>query len=194
MVKISEAKIVFIGMSGVGKTSIIARISSGTFNPNHDPTIGASYTSKVIEKEQGIITLRIWDTAGQERFRSLAPMYYQGSQACLIVFALNSRESFNEAQAWYEEVKKSVDDQYLFYLLGNKSDLPERTISIEEAVAKADSMSALYFEVSARNGQNIKEVIEDIASKLLARDTSTDNNDCTPVLQDENGRDKKCGC
>ncbi|KAH0792387.1 small GTP-binding protein [Histomonas meleagridis] len=196
MTKNYEAKVVFIGMSGVGKTSIISRIGSGVFDPNQLPTIGASFTAKTIQKEQGNVTLRIWDTAGQERFRSLAPMYYQGSQACLIVFALNSKDSFNDAQVWYDEMERSIGEKTLLYLIGNKADLTsERTVTIEEANNKADSMGAVYFEVSAQTGQNIEDLVEDIAFQLLSKDISLDTNNLNPVLKDEDDEDqKKCGC
>ena len=95
-----EGKLVLLGASAVGKTSICARYVFGDFDTNTRSTIGASFLTKKMKVDDRKVKLQIWDTAGQERFRSMAPMYYRGAEAALCVFDLTGRDTFNAMKGW----------------------------------------------------------------------------------------------
>lgn len=172
-----EAKVVLLGATSVGKTCIVTRATSNFFDPEQVSTVGASFSAKTLQIDDTTVTLRIWDTAGQERFRALAPMYYQGSQAAIIVFSLDSTDSFEDANQWVDELGPHFDQMPLLYLVGNKADLVDnRTVKLEEAQERADKMGALYFETSAKTGQNIDELFASIAERIKSTEKPVDPN------------------
>ena len=118
---IDTYKVVILGDSSVGKSSIINRYINKVFNDYNEPTIGAAFFTVIINKN---IQLEIWDTAGQERYKSLAPMYYRGSHAAFVVYDITNKNSFNNALKWIDELKM-ITDGCLIYLIGNKSDLED---------------------------------------------------------------------
>ena len=163
------AKVVLIGATNVGKTCIVTRATTNFYDPEQTSTVGASFSVKEYEVDGNKATLRIWDTAGQEKFRSLAPMYFQGSQVALLVFSVDSLSSFDEIDIWYEEIKSALTEMPVMYLIGNKSDLEDkRVVSFEEGQRKSDMLKAIYFETSAKLGHNIEELFLSIAESVLA--------------------------
>ena len=114
-------KVVLIGESGVGKTSIIHRYINNVFNPGISSTGGANFTTKRMkfEEEKNTIKFEIWDTAGQERFRSLAKVFYKNAAICVLVYDITRKETFEELEKfWVEEIKNSVSSEvykFLFY-------------------------------------------------------------------------------
>eukprot|EP01130_Rhizamoeba_saxonica_P018509 TRINITY_DN928_c2_g3_i4.p1 TRINITY_DN928_c2_g3~~TRINITY_DN928_c2_g3_i4.p1 ORF type:complete len:123 (-),score=24.69 TRINITY_DN928_c2_g3_i4:360-728(-) len=105
-----EAKIVLLGDSGVGKTSIALRYTQEGVPKSTNPTIGASYLLKNLRIEDQKVKLQIWDTAGQDRFRSLAPMYYRFAKAALIVYDITCKKSFDKVREWVNELKMNVSE------------------------------------------------------------------------------------
>ena len=194
MSAIIEAKVVLLGATSVGKTCIVTRATSDFFDAEQVSTVGASFSAKTIETEDCRVTLRIWDTAGQERFRSLAPMYYQGSQCAIIVFSLDSSDSFTEAAQWVEELNSHFDEMPILYLVGNKADLVDsRKVTVEEAQERADKIGATYFETSAKTGQNIDELFVSIAEKIKTVEKPQDPKPAVP-LQNTGNKEQKKGC
>lgn len=188
-----EAKVVLLGATSVGKTCIVTRATSDFFDPEQVSTVGASFSAKTIETEDCRVTLRIWDTAGQERFRSLAPMYYQGSQAAIIVFSIDSDDSFKEASQWVEELKSHFEQMPLLYLVGNKADLQnDRNVTVDDAEKLAESISAVYFETSALTGQNIDELFLAIAEKIKLVEKPLEPK--APVIVNDSSSGKKSCC
>jgi len=114
-------KIVFLGKSGVGKTSITLRFCRDVFQEGTEATIGASFLTKVMPFKDRQIKFEMWDTAGQERYKALAPMYYRYADAAVLVYDITDEESFNALKNWHNELKKNVD--CLVLLVGNKMDL-----------------------------------------------------------------------
>lgn len=102
--------------------------------------------------------LELWDTAGQERYRSLAPMYYRGAAAALIVFDVTSAESFEGAQSWARELRRRGDPAMVVALVGNKVDIGHRVVELETAKTYATDNEFLYFETSAKTGYNVGEL------------------------------------
>ena len=161
-----NVKVVLLGPSLVGKTSLVSAYMGGSFSDSSSPTIGASFVNKVVKVENNArVKLQIWDTAGQEKFRSLAPMYYHNAQAAVIVFALSDRDTFNEMQSWADELECQAEIRPLIFLVGNKADLEkERKVETTEGERLAQAINAKYLETSAKTGVNIEELFWTVAS------------------------------
>jgi len=156
-------KIVLLGESAVGKSSITLRFVKGKFLDFQDPTIGAAFLTKTIYIKGDNIRFEIWDTAGQERYRSLAPMYYKNAKAAIIVFDINALDSFIRAKKWVNELKRGND--MIIALVGNKCDL-DHIVSQEEAQIYANENELLFLETSAKHNINIDQIFISIAEKL----------------------------
>lgn len=181
-------KIVIIGDSNVGKTCLIDRYCDDKFTESQ-PTIGALHKIKTIND----IQLDIWDTAGQERFKSMIPMYYKGAKAIIVAFDITSLASFDGAKKWMQEID-STTSNILIVLLANKIDLVEkRVVTAEQARTYADDKKIPYYETSAKENLNIKEVFEFIANKIKEKNNKIDSNiniNNVVVNQDNS----TCGC
>ncbi|CDS01271.1 related to GTP-binding protein Rab5c [Sporisorium scitamineum] len=142
-----EAKVVILGSQGVGKTSLVHRYTSGQFTLASTPsTIGASFLTKKLIVDGVKVRLQLWDTAGQERFRSMAPMYYRGSHAAVIVYDITSMSSFLDIRAWIEELKKNMTTDLVIHIVGAKLDLAwsQRQVELEFARATVRSWLQPY--------------------------------------------------
>lgn len=161
-------KIVILGQSSVGKSSIVTRFIHDRFDEFQESTIGAAFFSKVIENEGKSVKFDIWDTAGQERYRSLAPMYYRGAKFALVVMDITQGDSLISAKYWIEELQRNSDNNSNVMLVGNKSDMEsEREISIEDAEYFSKEYDISYIEVSAKTGSNIDNIFENIYKQLI---------------------------
>ncbi|KAJ1018563.1 hypothetical protein NDA16_004845 [Ustilago loliicola] len=139
-----EAKVVILGSQGVGKTSLVHRYTSGQFAIASTPsTIGASFLTKKLLVDGVKVRLQLWDTAGQERFRSMAPMYYRGSHAAVIVYDITSMSSFMDIRAWIEELKKNMTTDLVIHVVGAKLDLAWLQRQVELDFARATVRSWL---------------------------------------------------
>lgn len=119
---------------GVGKTSLVTKYVTKMNSTDISPTIGATFFNCRITLDDIRVNMQVWDTAGQERFRSMAPMYYRGANAALLVFELTNYNSFVDIKTWISELQRTVVDQIVLTLVGNKCDLPERAVSKEEVL------------------------------------------------------------
>ena len=165
-----EVKVVLVGESGVGKSSIALRFVNNHFKTITASTIGASFLSKSVVFKNNKIKYNIWDTAGQEKYRSLASMYYKGAECAIVVFDVTSRDTFEQAeQYWIPEVLRECGSGASLCIAGNKADLvSERQVSEEEGRAFAASHGASYFETSAKIDQNVQELFQVLASQLTS--------------------------
>jgi len=162
-----DAKLVLLGDTGVGKTSLAVRYVQESFTTRLQPTIGASFLTKRVVIDNCKIKLQIWDTAGQERFRSLAPMYYRGACAAILAFDITSEISFVKVKDWVLELKANVQEDIILCIVGNKIDLEtSRKITTEQGEQYAQSIGAQYYEASARLNQGIDTMFTDVAKKL----------------------------
>jgi small GTP-binding protein len=162
-----HAKLVILGDTAVGKSCVVLRYVRDEFCEFQESTIGAAFLSHTAKLDSESVKLEIWDTAGQERYRSLAPMYYRGSAAAVIVYDITNRESFSGAKSWVKELERRAGTDIVIALAGNKSDMQsKRNIEFEEVSAYAQENNLLHFEISAKTGANIKELFTEIATKI----------------------------
>ena len=176
-------KVVLIGESGVGKTSIITRYITNEFKSQMMATSGANYISKyiILEDENQSIKFDIWDTAGQEKFRSLGKNFYRDAYIILMVFDITRQETFdNLKKIWYPEITQNGVEKPLLAVVGNKSDEYEKdnTVNEEEARQFANEIKCIFQLVSAKNGDNVQNlfnVLLDTFFELKFPDKIKDN-------------------
>jgi small GTP-binding protein len=163
--KPKSQKLVIIGDSNVGKTSIIDQFIENKFGDTK-PSIGALHKLKTIKNSQNDdVQLDIWDTAGQEKFKSIVPMYYKGAKGIIIVFDLTNKDSFEGAKKWIHDVENNNNGAFLI-LVGNKLDLDNRQVSSDQAINYTNSKNIHYIETSAKTGENLEEVFKMAADKI----------------------------
>ena len=161
-------KVIVVGDSGVGKTSIINRYLN-KFNPEEKTTLGASYSSKIQTFGNYKISFDIWDTAGQEKFRSLNSIFYKEAYICLIVYDITNERSFkNIKDYWYYSVKNNSIPEIIFAVAGNKNDLfSEEKVNEKEAKNFCKEINSLFFLTSAFESRSIDEVFKKLAEKFI---------------------------
>ena len=163
-------KITLLGNSGVGKTCIILRYTKNEFNTGTASTRGASYSSKIITVDNKDLQLDLWDTAGQEQYRSLGMYFYKDSYIVILVYDITNRESFDDLKnVWYKDLNKYGEEYRVLAIVGNKCDMyeEENTVPEDEARQFAEEKNAIFMLVSAKNGDNIKNLFNILAHKYL---------------------------
>lgn len=166
-------KLLTIGDSGSGKTSLLMKYTVGTFSPTFITTIGIDFKVKNIQINNKFVKLQIWDTAGQERFRTITTSYYKGSQGIFIVYDVTDRDSFINVKKWIANIEQFADLHIAKILIGNKSDLQERVVSKEEGQKLANEYKIQFFETSAKTGDNVDKAFDTLAN--LAFDVKFEN-------------------
>jgi len=161
-------KLVLLGDAGVGKTALAVQFVKGQFNEYTESTIGASFMNQTVTLPDGtLVKFQIWDTAGQERFHSLAPMYYRGAQAAIVVYDITTRHSFEKAQEWVRELQNQGDPNVVVTFIGNKCDLENlRKVNADEARTYCDEHGLFFMETSAKMATNVSELFMKIAQQL----------------------------
>merc|ERR1712179_469106 len=171
--RICQFKLVLLGESAVGKSSLVLRFVKGQFHEFQESTIGAAFLTQTVCLDDTTVKFEIWDTAGQERYHSLAPMYYRGAQAAIVVYDITNTDTFARAKTWVRELQRQARPDIVIALAGNKSDLgTRRTVEYEEANAYAEENGLLFLETSAKNANNVNEIFLAIARRL-PRDSET---------------------
>ncbi|KAL8617481.1 Ras-related protein Rab-5C [Nucella lapillus] len=167
-----QAKLVLLGDQGVGKSSLALRFVRGVFHENLEATIGAAFLTHTISVKDCTVKMDIWDTAGQERYHSLAPMYYRGAAAAVVVYDINSVSTFRRALAWVKELRQQNNNSVIIILAGNKADMApqKRAVSFEDAQTFAKENGLLFAEVSAKTGFAVTEIFMTLANKLVQLD------------------------
>jgi len=127
----------------------------------------AAFLTQTVQLDDSTVKFEIWDTAGQERYRSLAPMYYRGAAAAIVVYDITNPDSFTGAKSWVKELQRRGDPNVVIALAGNKADLESRRkVEFEEANSYAEENGILHLETSAKNANNVKALFVEIAQKL----------------------------
>ncbi|OWM84953.1 hypothetical protein CDL15_Pgr027740 [Punica granatum] len=136
---------------GAGKSSLVLRFVKGQFHEFQESTVGAAFFSQSLAVNDVTVKLEIWDTAGQERYHSLAPMYYRGAAAAIIVYDITSMESFERAKKWVQELQKRGNPNMIKALAGSKADLEDRRkVTAEDARVYAEENGIFFMETSAK--------------------------------------------
>ena len=171
----NEYKILFLGSINTGaKTSLCKRIVYNTFNERTIVTSGAELLNKIIQTKFGEIKLKLWDAAGQDKFKTNSILYMKDSNCIILGYDVTDRESFKSIKGlygWYNIIKDNIDiNNVLIYLIGNKIDLVEkRVISDEEGKSLANDLNMKYFSVSAKTGEGVDILLDDIINSILKK-------------------------
>ena len=194
-------KILLIGDSGVGKTCLMFRFSDQKFQESYISTIGVDFKMKTLEVDGKKIRLQIWDTAGQERFRSMAPLYYRGAVAAILVFSITDESSFEKLKEWVRELQNNVEEPLVLAIACNKADLADqRVVPWETAQQYAESIGALIYETSAKSNTGVSQLFHDVARRLIS--TKSRSSEAIagggltplpdPLAPEGTGRSRKC--
>eukprot|EP01087_Luapelamoeba_hula_P001510 TRINITY_DN1120_c2_g1_i1.p1 TRINITY_DN1120_c2_g1~~TRINITY_DN1120_c2_g1_i1.p1 ORF type:complete len:206 (-),score=39.00 TRINITY_DN1120_c2_g1_i1:107-724(-) len=151
-------KILLVGDSGVGKSSLLLRFTDDMFQETFISTIGVDFKIRNVSIDGKTIKMQIWDTAGQERFRTITSSYYRGAHGIIVVYDITDPVSFNNAKLWLNEIEKYACGNVTKLLVGNKADMTEkRQITAEAGKSFADQQGMLYSEASAKAGQGVED-------------------------------------
>ncbi|KAK2725416.1 ras-related protein Rab-35-like [Artemia franciscana] len=160
-------KLLIIGDSGVGKSSLLIRFSDNVFSHNYITTIGVDFKIKTLEVNGQRVKLQIWDTAGQERFRTITSTYYRGTHGVIIVYDVTNGQTFANVKRWLLEIDQNCDS-VCKVLVGNKNDMPERkVVETEDAERFARQMKVPLFETSAKDNKNVEDMFMCITRNVL---------------------------
>lgn len=186
-------KLMTLGDSGVGKTSLVMRYTDSSFDSERLSTIGIDFKKKVVKHEGEDIHVQIWDTAGQERFHTITAAYYRGIDAVMLVYDVTQRLSFTHITKWVKDVESKSQSKVGMVLVANKSDLQDiRAVTSEEGQHLAREYGIEFFEASAKTGVNVNEAFErlvDICMKSAVKKTPNES-----VKLDENKEEPNGGC
>ncbi len=164
-------KVVIIGNSGTGKSCLLKRCASNTWDGTYITTIGVDFEIKSVRLGDKLVKLQIWDTAGQERFRGITTAYYRGAHIVLVVYDITSLESFRAVPKWIEEAR-SPGPAPVIMIVGNKLDLVterenRRAVSTADLTELAKQQNCMFIETSARSAENVERAFCDAAQVAL---------------------------
>lgn len=177
-------KLVLIGQSGVGKSSLLSRFTRNEFNLESKSTIGVEFATKIVNIESKQVKAQIWDTAGQERYRAITGAYYRGAVGALLVYNVTNRHSFQSITQWLKELRDNSEEGIVIMLVGNKIDLDYlRSVDIEEGKDFANQNGLHFIETSALDSTNVetafyqilKEIHDVVSAKQRALSSSGDS-------------------
>lgn len=163
-------KVLLIGDSGVGKSSLMARFVDDQFTESYISTIGVDFKIRTIEMDGKTIKLQIWDTAGQERFRTITSSYYRGAHGVVIVYDVTDDTSFRNIDFWLSEVGRYASEDADKLIVGNKCDaIQQRVVSHTEALAYAQDIGVPLVETSAKHATNVEHAFMMLVGNMLKR-------------------------
>lgn len=177
--KKSLLKVIILGDSSVGKTSLMNQYVNKRFSNQYKATIGADFLTKEVIVDDRVVTMQIWDTAGQERFQSLGVAFYRGADCCVLVYDVTAPNTFKNLDSWRDEFLIQAGprdpEHFPFVVLGNKVDLENRQVSTRRAQQWCQSKNDIpYFETSAKEGINVELAFQTIAKNALAQEADVE--------------------
>ena len=194
-------KILTLGDTLVGKSSIVLRFSDNRFDDNQLATIGIDYKTKYIKVKDASVKVLLWDTAGQEKFRNIARQYYKGANGVLLIYDVCDRKSYERIGFWMDELKQNNEIEQLYIILvGNKIDLEEkRVVTREEAEKYAEDNNINYIEVSAKTGEGILDLFNEVTKGTMDKvfndqDNNEDKEKIKTYLDTNSNRKRKKKC
>ncbi|XP_026001255.1 ras-related protein Rab-17 [Astatotilapia calliptera] len=163
-----RVKMVLLGSSGVGKSSLALRFNKDEFR-SISPTVGCAYLTQLVRLSNATLRFEIWDTAGQEKYHSVTPLYYRGAHVALLVYDITQRETFVRAQVWLKELEKQyIPGSTVIWLVGNKGDLAHnRQVPLEEGQSLASNKGLYFTETSALSGEQVTELLQSVAHRVF---------------------------
>ncbi|KAF5350066.1 hypothetical protein D9756_009070 [Leucocoprinus leucothites] len=165
-----NVKLLLIGNSSVGKSSLLLRFSDEQWLPEDESsaTIGVDFRVHKMEVKGKRVKLSIWDTAGQERFRTITSSYYRGAQGIILVYDVSNRETFDALPRWYSELETYVSSSVVKILVGNKVDKEfSRQVTVGEGQQFAERMNSLFIEASAKTAVGVTEVFTEVVERIM---------------------------
>ena len=185
-------KIITLGESGIGKTSLIKRFAHDIFEENRVPTIVVDFLIKVLDIENKIIKIQLWDICFSTRLRIVSSSYYRRTNGAIVAYDISDKRSFDRVKLWINGVKKYSNKETNIVIVGTKCDILDREVTEEEGKKLADELGVKYFETSAKTGYNVNE-----AYNFLIKDIIDNNKDFERKkieLRKGNKIDKKKRC
>ena len=185
--KTYQLKLVLIGDSTVGKTSLLYRFIEGRFIEDRLCTICADFKTKSIRIDQSTIAkLTVWDTAGQEKYRAITSNYYRDANGVILIYDVANKSTFKNLNMWLNDINnKNLRESISIILVANKIDLPNREISYEEGDDFAQKNNLLYCETSIKEGKNIEDVFDMITRDIIENNSNLENeNDISMSLSE----------
>ena len=174
---------------GVGKSSLMSQYIKKEFPESPLPTIAIEFATKIIKiKEGGYVKAQIWDTAGQEKYKSITSHHYRKAVGALLVYDVTRKLTFENCIKWYNELKINTEKECVICIVGNKCDLVEenpkrREVSTEEGREFARKNKTLFFEISAKNNNNVVECFEELLQQIYnTRRKMPNNQDLTESI------------
>lgn len=175
--KKSMLKVIILGDSGVGKTSLMQQYVNKKFTSQYKATIGADFLTKELTLDERKVVMQIWDTAGQERFQSLGVAFYRGADSCVLMFDVTNQKSFDNLDSWRDEFLQQANpvdpDNFPFMLIGNKIDVDESRRVVPTSAAQKwclERGNLPYFETSAKDNTSVDQAFEVIGRNALQQD------------------------
>ena len=194
-------KVLLLGNSDVGKSSLLLRYVDSVWNDAFVPTIGVDFKVKTLTINEKRVKMQIWDTAGQERFRTVVSTYFRGAHGILLLYDVTNRDSFKNLESWLIEIEKNAKEKVLKILIGNKCDLTDdREITSDEGKAFALRNGMEFMETSAKMNTNVSEAFETLGKLMIEfnskSNTTSQKNNQNKNLKASSGMDLKTkkGC
>ena len=191
-----KIKLMVIGETKVGKTSLIKKYTKDIFGGTYLTTVGIDFQEKIIDVEDKSVKLQIWDTAGQERFRNIAKSYFHTSDGFLLVYDISCKDSFEKLNYWYEQITLNAPANTICIVAGNKCDLEDkRQVNKADGENFAKKYNLNFYETSAKEGDNVNEIFEVLSSEIIKdiKKNGHKNKRSSQVLR-KNTKNKKKTC